>query len=595
MIFPYRHLSVLFLASVFLLPQAARAATIYLTSGSSWDVPSDWNDNDNSIEVIGGGGGGAASTITGNYAGGGGAYSKSSNISLRAESAVTYSIGSGGSTGATGGDTYFNGSSCGSASVCAKGGGGGASVGGAGGSASAGIGTTRYSGGAGSIATRNQCGSAGGAAGPHGDGNSSANCSGGGAGDAGYGGGGGAIGGYLYSGSPGGNGGEYGSYGSGGGGGAGTYSTTQGGNGGYYGGGGAANLTYNPSVAGLGAPGLIVITYSPRVLTPEERALLATCSVTLTPNPADYDYNGTATLTWTATRADRYVQIRNVAPLTGSGGTFTVPTRRTTDYSCIAYGTGGTDGWHPASLVVTPPPKPVAHITTDAAAIKLGDSAHIRATFAASGHDVLLEDNIDSPVRTGLGTSTNPDAVKKYLFTPDVVGSYVFYARARTGAYAWDTYDSVQVDVSKDLSCNPRYFCSNQTIKYLSAECNVSTIKACVAPTFCVNGLSECRYPPPGFNPEVGFTGHLQAIPSLLHENDKTSLHWNVSNVDASTCIVQGANGDEWKKLSASGSSGKSSSPIAQQTIYTLYCKGVDGSDLKDKVIVNILPEFIER
>lgn len=56
-------------------PQRVRAAdpiVIFLTSGTSWTVPSDWDSSNNTIEVIGGGGGGRDGSEAGNNAGGGG-------------------------------------------------------------------------------------------------------------------------------------------------------------------------------------------------------------------------------------------------------------------------------------------------------------------------------------------------------------------------------------------------------------------------------------------------------------------------------------------------------------------------------------------
>src|SRR3989344_3039136 len=67
--------------------QYARAAStnivVYLTSGTSWTVPSDFSVL-NTIEVIGGGGGGAGGNqaVSGAAGGGGGAYSKISKLSL---------------------------------------------------------------------------------------------------------------------------------------------------------------------------------------------------------------------------------------------------------------------------------------------------------------------------------------------------------------------------------------------------------------------------------------------------------------------------------------------------------------------------------
>lgn len=239
------------IAVLLLLPQTASATTIFLTSGSTWTVPNDWNSANNTIEVIGGGA--SAGGGVGINGGGGGAYSKISNLFLTSGSSVTYRIGLAGGIGATGGDTYFNGtgSTCISQSVCAKGGGPAADyTAGAGGAAASGIGTIKYSGGAGALAGGITGGGAGGAGGPYGNGNTgiSGGYGGyGGAGDAGFGGAGG-----------GGNGTEWdASHGAGGGGNGG--SGTSGSVGGVYGAGGGGGTT----AGGIGAPGLIVITYTP--------------------------------------------------------------------------------------------------------------------------------------------------------------------------------------------------------------------------------------------------------------------------------------------------------------------------------------------
>jgi hypothetical protein len=267
---------------------------IYLTAGTSWAVPDDWNAADNMIEVIGGGGGGGANRGGG---GGGGGYSAVSNIALPGGTTVGISVGAGGGTTIAGGDTYL----CNSASDCAsiggsavvvgaKGGTGGTegsfSSGGVGGSADSGIGTTKYSGGsgAGNIGGNNG-GGGGGAAGPNGNGGGgSSGLSSGGAGG-GNGGGSsasGAVGGNNYlgvgggstsgaagtaggggagggnSGGAGGAGQEWDStHGSGGGGGGTGNGFGTGGNGGLYGGGGGGGLIFGSS----GAQGIIVVSY----------------------------------------------------------------------------------------------------------------------------------------------------------------------------------------------------------------------------------------------------------------------------------------------------------------------------------------------
>jgi len=208
-------------------------AQIFLTTtgAQNWTVPSDWNNSNNTIEVIGDGSGAYYSGYY--YAGAGGGYSSISNKSLTPGTSIPYFVGRGaGTNGAQFGDgTWFGNASYASSYVAAE---GGQSNGGA---AANGIGTTKYSGG-----NRGNNGG-GGAAGPHGDGAVSVLDVGGNA-DAGYGGAGGA------SLNPGGNGTEWDStHGSGGGGGKSNY-------GGNYGGGSGRNANY-------GSQGIIVITYTP--------------------------------------------------------------------------------------------------------------------------------------------------------------------------------------------------------------------------------------------------------------------------------------------------------------------------------------------
>ncbi|GEM_PF-1427023 len=266
---------------------------IYLTSGTTWTVPSDWNNGNNTIEVIGGGGaGGSEHNGDGGTGGGGGAYSKVSNLAL--SGTITYQIGAGGTpvqsaTGNPGGDTWFNGASFGASSVGAKGGGGGldwfsGNTGGAGGAKASGIGTVKNSGGTGGLRDTSgwNSGGGGGAAGPNGDGNVGGASGGGGgciyaggtggSGDAGLGGAGGP-GVSNGAGAKGSTGTEYDySHGSGGGGAGGGCTAglgMGGGAGGSYGAGGGAGSGENSgagqsALGGNGAQGLIVISYYPK-------------------------------------------------------------------------------------------------------------------------------------------------------------------------------------------------------------------------------------------------------------------------------------------------------------------------------------------
>lgn len=151
-----------------------------LTEGTSWTVPDDWVNGNNTIEVIGGGGAGwtnTAATATGSGGGGGGGYSKITNLTLTPGATVTYQIGAGGKYGAVnGGVTFFNrtagtaGTCADTVSVCANGGGGATSAtGGAFADTVAAVGTTKWAGGAGGNggpATALTGGGGGGAGGP---------------------------------------------------------------------------------------------------------------------------------------------------------------------------------------------------------------------------------------------------------------------------------------------------------------------------------------------------------------------------------------------------------------------------------------------
>jgi len=225
---------------------------IFLTSGSSWTVPSDWNDADNSVVCIGGGSGGKYQ-----QSGGGGAYSASSNLDLTPGAIITYAIGAGGGatttgTQSSGGDTCFGGSTIGSASTSVGAQGGRQATGGAAGS---GKGTTRYSGGSSVASGRG----GGGAAGSGGNGVSPGGATGG------------AGGGGSWTSNPGGSvavpgaGGNY-------------SSSNPAPNGGLYGGGGGGSSFYQAGTAGtkkspgtpavygsggVGQQGIIVISYRP--------------------------------------------------------------------------------------------------------------------------------------------------------------------------------------------------------------------------------------------------------------------------------------------------------------------------------------------
>ncbi len=123
-------------------------------------------------------------------------------------------------------------------------------------------------------------------------------------------------------------------------------------------------------------------------------------------------------------------------------------------------------------------------------------------------------------------------------------------------------------------------------------------------------------------------TSSIRAIPALLHAGETTRVTWSSDHVKS--CTVVGTNGDSWPKpvtvtktvtnpndgsdRTAAGTqtnqagettetttempAGKTgdevSSPINQQTIYTLTCKTALGNSLVSSVTVNLIPQFQE-
>lgn len=534
--FARAHLNILHLSlfvCVLLLPQFASATVIYLTSGSSWTVPSDWNSSNNTIELYGGGGGGGGGYSDGDYngsggGGGGGGYSRISNASLTPGSSIPYFVGGGGAGGAgggignppgglgstpgdNGGDTYFNGWSAGggqggNSTYAGGGGSGNVFYGGNGGSGDEG----GYTGG----------GGGGGAAGPSGGGGQ------GGAGwDTGYGaggngGGGGGGGGYAGAGGSGqpiivssGN-----IPGAGGCGGVVGDPAPSGGSYGGGGGGGAASANcVNVGGGGNGAPGLIIITYAPAPPAP-------TCQVSLSPNPSAYSYTGApVTLSWSSSNADE-VYINNIGWLGTSGATY-VASQASTDYSCIGYSAAyGYGAWYSASLTVNPPPSPTLGISANPpSSIQTGQTSTITATYAPGSGD-SEQDTALNEVPPGGGEFTIPG----YGYTPVSQYTYAF-STMTPGTYTFKPYIITS------------YYTS------WSTEGQSVNVTVTQPPTSCT----------------------LSASPSSITQGGSSTLTWSSAN--ATSCT--GTN------FSTSGAtSGSTSVSPAQTTTYTGSCTGAGGT-----------------
>jgi len=252
--------------------------TIFITSGTSFTLPPDFNPGNNTIECYGSGatGSGAVAATSGGAGGGGGAYAWSQNVNLGAGAPVQIQIGQPGAT-----DTFFNASSLANAvakgPTLACGAQGGQpppsnGVGGSGGQAANSCGGVKWNGGNGGnggfVSGNYSGGGGGGAAGWNGLGGNGATAALYSGGRDGGGGGGGANGGQpggtwntsTLNGGPGGNGrGGVGGGAGGGGPGGGGYAGGGGGGGGWHsaGPGGAGGLDdwYSTGVYGPGGGG----------------------------------------------------------------------------------------------------------------------------------------------------------------------------------------------------------------------------------------------------------------------------------------------------------------------------------------------------
>ena len=262
------------------LNSSPAAKIVTAESGSSWQVPADWNNANNTIYVIGAGGtGGTGVANTNNAAGGGGgAAAYIINITLTPLAIISFQCGVGGGTTGSGtsptANTWFK---DGSTLVAAGGASASGTSAGAAGSTANSVGGTTYAGGIGGAGGATVSGGGGGAAGAYGIGaaGTSATTGLGGTGDAGTGGAGGAT-----SGAAGGTGTEIVGVGGGGGGAGGTNNTTTpGGAGGYWGGGGGggAHTAGAGQVGGVGAPGLLVIVYTPAAINEPISNITAFC------------------------------------------------------------------------------------------------------------------------------------------------------------------------------------------------------------------------------------------------------------------------------------------------------------------------------
>lgn len=84
-------------------------------------------------------------------------------------------------------------------------------------------------------------------------------------------------------------------------------------------------------------------------------------------------------------------------------------------------------------------------------------------------------------------------------------------------------------------------------------------------------------------------TGQVTAKPSLVRSGNTTTVTWSATGVN--TCTLTSNGGDSWTGLSGT----QVSSPIRQQTTFTLRCPLDGGTDLTASSQVDVAPNYTEQ
>jgi hypothetical protein len=348
----------------------------------------------------------------------------------------------------------------------------------------------------------------------------------------------------------------------------------------------------------------------------------ASCSVSLTPSAINR--GSSATLSWSATNADTSVYIDNVGYVSGSSGSFSVAPNTTTNYRCYAVGSGGTDGWHNATLTVYQPcswnggsiANGSAVTAYQSSSVSYGNSCISQTRTCTngtlSGSYAYPSCSVAAAADCTLDGVTIPHGTSRTFYSQQTspVGN-VCSSVAQTRTCTNGTLSGSASYRYASCTCAPIYSCSGENVTYTNSSCSTTTVASCIAPLFCSPGVSACVSPDPDFqegtstaDPDappgsggsagIALSGHLQIQPILVPLGVPTHIYWNVSNVES--CSVLGDNGDSWSTLS-SGSSGKLSSGIVQRTVFTLHCFALEGAtpaSFDEQQTVNILPIFQE-
>lgn len=336
-----------------------------------------------------------------------------------------------------------------------------------------------------------------------------------------------------------------------------------------------------------------------------------TCTVSL--SPSSYNAPGSATLTYSSTNATSFYI--NSVGYVGASGSITVSPSATTNYGGSVSGPGGSSTC-PATLTVhpyctTPWGTTVTHggnVTAyQAVTVAYGSSctSQIRTCSdgSLSGSFQYSSCSVNPPMSCTLDGAAVPHGSSRTFYSTQTTPSgqlcsSATYSQSRTCTNG--TLSGSSSFQYSSCSCTPTYSCSDNAIRYTNSSCSTSSVTTCTSPSFCSAGSAVCLYPPITFDAFIDGDGtyqdgHLAAKPRIVPPGLIATLYWNVHN--AENCFVSGTDGEEWNTTS-SGTNGKITLPIMQQTTFTLACTALpDGTppSISESVTVNILPVFREK
>lgn len=214
-------------------------------------------------------------------------------------------------------------------------------------------------------------------------------------------------------------------------------------------------------------------------------------------------------------------------------------------------------------------------------------------SLGASGYYVRVNDLATPWAPTTCGTNgmdPNGDictgiinGVPPFNFTAQAGHSYTGWVHAADAGGGYTAAPSVSFSCG---ACTPSYQCVGNTLH---------DNNGCAADNVCTYGCSAnaCNVVAPA---SIDF----RVVPLLVQSGTATQVIWENPQY-LTSCTVTGSNGNTWSSLTSAAAtctkgsqSGCMSTPITQQTNFTIVCNKTSGGTITQSATVNIIPFFCE-